>query len=179
MRLDTLDKLNELMKKYGVKGRASGPFGKIIQKILALCFYELGFSNIVERGVQGADIDFTKKPDEKFTVEVKTTEKNSICLSMDNIEALKERSNDGYKPIIGILQLSILSDWIFLEIPLKDIPIGTTLIENLRIYRMKVLEEKINSIFDEVVNNNFYNILDGGEQYLKRQLRQSGILSEE
>lgn len=178
MRLETLKRLDELKRKFGVKNKATGPFGKIVQKILALCFYEVGFSNIVERSVQGADIDFTKNGNEKYTVEVKTTEKSFIYLSKDNIEAINERVNDGYIPIIAVLQLSLLSNWIFVKIPANSIPVGTILIESLRVYRFKVLEEQIGDIFDDIVSRHFNNILNGGEHYLKRSLRQLGILSE-
>jgi len=46
-----------LQKKFGVKGTPSGHFGKIVQKILAISFHEMGFTNIVKRGMQGVDID--------------------------------------------------------------------------------------------------------------------------
>jgi hypothetical protein len=179
MRYQTLEMLNELKGKFGVKNKATGPFGKIVQKILALCFYEVGYSNIVERGVQGADIDFTKNSNEKYTVEVKTTEKSSICLSVDNVEAIRERVNDGYIPIIAVLQLSLLSNWAFMKIPVDSIPFGTILNDSLRVYKFKILEEQIGNIFDDVISKHFNNILIGGEQYLKKQLRQSGISSED
>lgn len=59
MKMETLNFLNKLQKKFGVKGRPSGPFGKIVQKLLALSFHEIGFTDIVERAVQGVDIDVT------------------------------------------------------------------------------------------------------------------------
>jgi Holliday junction resolvase len=179
MRYQTLEMLNELKRKFGVKNKATGPFGKIVQKILALCFYEVGFSNIVERGVQGADIDFTKNGNEKYTVEVKTTEKSSIFLSADNIEAIRERVNDGYMPVIAVLQLCLLSNWVFMKMPVDSIPVGTTLTDSLRVYKFKILEELIGDVFDDVVSKHFNTTLIGGEKYLKKVLRQSGISSED
>ena len=179
MRAETFKKINELKKEYGVKGKATGPFGKIIQKILALCFYEIGYTNIVERGVQGADIDVTKKDNGKYTIEVKTTESTSIHLTKDNKEAIKDRVKDGYEPVIAILQLSLLDNWRFMRIPINEIPIGKILIDRLRTYKFRLLEDQINLVFDRVMKKHFSEILKGGEKYLKNQLRQSGILLKE
>lgn len=179
MKMETLKLLQELQKKFGVRGSPSGPFGKIVQKLLALSFYEVGFTNIVERGVQGVDIDITGTSNQKFAFEVKTTEKLSISLSSDNVDALRDRSKDGYSPVIAVLRLFPLEDWIFAKIPIDEIPTGEALIESLMQYRMKDLENQLTSIFDKVVRKHFDGTLKKGEQYLKEQLKQVGILAKE
>ena len=177
MKMETLNLLKKLQKKFGVKGRPSGPFGKIVQKLLALSFHEIGFTYIVERAVQGVDIDVTGALNQKFALEVKTTEKLSLFFSSDNVDALRDRTKDGYLPIIAVLRLSPLEDWILAKISLEEIPVGEVLIEKLRRYRMKDLESQISSVFDIVVGRHFNGTLKKGEQYLNEKLKQVGILS--
>ena len=111
MKIETLGLLQRLQKKFGVKGTPSGPFGKIVQKLLALNFHEIGATNIVERGVQGVDIDITLESNQKYALEVKTTEQLSFSLTEDNVQALRERTRDGYQPIIAVLRLKPFETW--------------------------------------------------------------------
>ena len=179
MKVETLELLQKLQKKFGIKGTPSGPFGKIVQKLLALSFHEMGFTNIVERGVQGVDIDITSESNQKFALEVKTTEKLSIPLTPDNVQALRDRTHDGYQPVIAVLRLAPLENWILAEIPMDEVPTGETLIESLRLHRMKDLESQLCPKFDIVVRKHFKGVLNRGEQYLKEQLRKVGIMAQD
>jgi len=179
MKVETLELLQKLQKKFGIKGTPSGPFGKIVQKLLALSFHEMGFTNIVERGVQGVDIDITSESNQKFALEVKTTEKLSIPLTPDNVQALRDRTHDGYQPVIAVLRLAPLENWILAKIPMDEIPTGETLIESLRLHRMKDLESQLCPKFDIVVRKHFKGVLNRGEQYLKEQLRKVGIMAQD
>lgn len=179
MKVETLGLLQRLQKKFGVRGTPSGPFGKIVQKLLALSFYEIGGANIIERGVQGVDIDITLESNQKYALEVKTTEQLSFSLSSDNVQALLERTHDGYQPIIAVLRLAPLENWVFAKMSINEIPTGEILIERLRQYRMKDLENKLCPKFDIVTQKHFKGVLAGGEQYLKEQLRKVGIVTKE
>jgi len=179
MKIETLDLLRKLQKKYGIKGTASGPFGKIVQKLLALSFHEMGFSNIVERGVQGVDIDITSESDKKYAVEVKTTEKFSIPLSSDNVQALRDRTCDGYHPMIAALRLAPLEKWRLAEVPMDEIKAGRIMIDSLRPYRMKDLESGLSEEFDNVVRKHFNGVIKRGEKYLKQELRKVGVKAED
>jgi len=179
MKVETLELLQKLQKKFGIKGTPSGPFGKIVQKLLALSFHEMGFNDIVERGVQGVDIDITSESNQKFAVEVKTTEKLSIPLSPDNVQALRDRIHDGYQPLIAVLRLAPLENWILAKIPMDEIPTGEILIESLRRYRMKDLENQLCPKFDIVVRKHFKGVLNRSEQYLKEHLRKVGIMAQD
>ena len=179
MKVETLGLLQKLQKKYGIKGTPSGPFGKIVQKLLALSFHEMGFTNIVERGVQGVDIDITSESNQKFAVEVKTTEKLSITISPDNVQALRDRTHDGYQPVIAVLRLVPLENWILAKAPIGEIPTGKILIDSLRPNRMKDLESKLCPKFDIVVRKHFNGVLNRGEQYLKKHLREVGIMAQD
>ena len=179
MKVETLELLQKLQKKFGIKDTPSGPFGKIVQKLLALTFHEMGFINIVERGVQGVDIDITSESNQKFAFEVKTTKKLSILLTPDNVRALRDRTHDGYQPVIAVLRLAPLENWILAKMPLDRIPVGDVLIENLRPYRIKDLERQLCPYFDIVTQKHFKGILAGGEQYLKEQLGKVGIMAKD
>jgi len=178
MKIVTLDLLRKLQRKFGIKGTASGPFGKIVQKLLALSFHDMGFINIVERGVQGVDIDITSKSNKKYAVEVKTTEKFSIPLSNDNVQALRDRTCDGYQPIIAALRIAPLERWILAQVPIDEIQTGNILIDSLRPYRMRALEGQLSPKFDDVVREHFKDLMKGGEQYLKQELRKVGVKAE-
>lgn len=179
LRTETLKLLQRLQKKFGVRGTPSGTFGKIVQKLLAISFHEIGAFNIVERGVQGVDIDITLESNQKYALEVKTTEKLSIPLTPDNIQALLDRTHDGYQPVIAVLRLNVLENWIFAKVPINEIPKGTVLIDKLRRYRMKDLERQLEPRFDIVVQKHFKGVWDKGEQYLKENLRKVGIKSQD
>lgn len=179
MKVETLELLQKLQKKFGIKDTPSGPFGKIVQKLLALTLHEMGYVNIVERGVQGVDIDITSESNQKFAFEVKTTVKLSIPLTPDNVQALRDRTYDGYQPVIAVLRLAPLENWILAKIPMDEIPTGEILIESLRRYRMKDLESKLSPKFDIVIQKYFKGAWDRGEQYLKEQLRKVGIITQD
>ena len=73
MNTSTFQRLQQIRHKFG-----PGIFGKIAQKLLALTFYEAGFCHVVERGVQGVDIDAATEDAIRYTLEVKTTEGESV-----------------------------------------------------------------------------------------------------
>lgn len=170
MKWDTFNRLEKIRNKFG-----SQQFGKIAQKLLALSFYEMGYTHIVERGVQGVDIDIKGEEGKKYAIEVKTTNKSSINLSSDNIQALLDRSKDSYSPIIAVLRLLIFGKWIIARTPLSEISTGNILIDRLRAYRMISLERNLEPVFDNVVETHFEKILRKGERYLKKQLNKIGI----
>ena len=62
---------------------------------------------------------------------------------------------------------------------MNEVPTGDTLIESLRLHRMKDLESQLCSKFDIVVRKHFKGALNRGEQYLKEQLRKVGIMAQD
>lgn len=179
MKVETLELLQKLQKKYGIGGTPSGPFGKIAQKLMALSLHEMGFRDIVERGVQGVDVDATSESGEKLACEVKTTEKLTVPLTSDNARALRERVRDGYQPVIAVLRLAPLENWVLAKVPANEIPTGELLIEGLRRHRMTDMEDRLAPKFDLVVQKHFKGVWGGGEQYLKKRLREAGVAARE
>lgn len=173
MNLQTLILLRRLHEEFG-----AGPFGKIAQKLLALSLVDLEFTHVVERGVQGVDIDASGNMG-KFALEVKTTEGSSVSLSSENIDALRGRVRDGYTPLIAALRLAPLERWICARVPLNELYPGEVSIYRLRAYRTHEIERPLAGAFQQVVREHFRGTLRGGQGYLNRQLKKMGIDVEE
>ncbi len=165
MKTATFHQLRELRQKYG-----PGIFGKITQKLLAMAFFNAGFHQFTERGVQGADIDVASPAGEKYALEVKTTDGEAVPISKENIDALAGRSGDGYIPMIAALRIQVFEDWILADIPLSQLRPGVITLSRLRGYRVGRLEQRIRPAFEEVVNEHAAAVLSGGERYLIRLL---------
>jgi len=169
MDVATLEKLRTLHGRFG-----SGPFGKIAQKLLALAFQRVGFGHVVERGVQGVDIDAASSG-ERYAFEVKTTESTTVTVDASNLQALRDRRKDGYVPAIAILRLAVFEDWLVSCLLLEELRPGQFCIDRFRAYRMRAIEEKITPAFEKAVGEHFEGTLRGGQQYLNERLRASGI----
>lgn len=163
----TFQRLRQIRDKFG-----PGIFGKITQKLLALAFYEAGFDHVVEREVQGVDIDVAAGEDKRYALEVKTTGGESVSISRENIDALKDRAKDGYKPLIAAFRMQMFEDWMFAGIPLRRLEPGFVPFTKLRSYRNRELENLICPTFEQVVNQHFSNVLIKGEHYLNEILAQ-------
>jgi Holliday junction resolvase len=163
----TFQRLLKIRDKFG-----PGIFGKITQKLLALAFYEAHFDHVVEREVQGVDIDVSAGDDKRFALEVKTTGGESVPISRENIDALKDRAKDGYKPLIAALRMQMFEDWMFAGFPLRRLEPGFIQFTKLRSYRNRELENLICPAFEQVVNQHFGSVLTKGEYYLNELLAQ-------
>lgn len=167
MDVGTFERLRQIRDKFG-----PGVFGKLTQKLLALAFYEAGFDHVVEREVQGVDIDAAGGDVGEYALEVKTAEGESVPISRENIDALKDRAKDGYMPLVAALRIQMFEDWIFAGIPLSRLKSGSIPFSQLRSYRMMELEKLIRPAFEQVVNEHFLDILTRGEHYLNKVIDQ-------
>jgi hypothetical protein len=167
VRTPTYIRLRRLHERHGAR-----EFGKISQKLLAMAYRLAGFGHVVERGVQGVDVD-AGNGQEKYSTEVKTTEKGSVPFHQKDAHGLASRVMDGYLPLLGILRLAALSGWHFVRT--EALRPGLLLIESLRPYRHKDLERHLETFFDEVVQSHFEGTLAGSQAYLDMILRQAGV----
>ena len=166
MKTETYDKLKKLYDKYNAQ-----EFGKICQKLLALSFCNAGYGHIVERGVQGVDVDAVKENGERYAIEVKTSKYDTINFQKKDVEGLQKRKVDGYKPVLAVLRLNRFSNLIFVKA--DNLDAGIKHIDNL-FYHINELEETISPIFDEIVRTHYYNTLKNGQKYLDDQLKKVG-----
>jgi Holliday junction resolvase len=169
MRLRTYEKLRALHRDFGC-----GVFGKIAQKLLALSFRVTGATHVVERGVQGVDIDVVLDR-ARYAFEVKTTEGTEFQLDDGNLSALRDRAADGYSAGIAILHLAPGEDWQVAALPLKELRPGACSIDRFRNYRLAQIETSICSAFEEVVDEEFEYTRKDGQRHLDGKLRSHGI----
>jgi Holliday junction resolvase len=168
MKTETYDLLKSLHDKYGPQ-----EFGKLCQKFLAISFQIGGYIHIVERGIQGVDMDAAEENGEKYAVEVKTTVTKSINFEQKDVDGLHERKKDGYQPILAVLRLDRFSDWIFAKA--NTIKPGSLYIDSLRVHRLRDLERYICPLFDKAVKEHFDGTVREAQRYLDNVLRQKGI----
>jgi hypothetical protein len=148
-------------------------FGKICQKFVAIAFRAAGYAHVVERGVQGVDVDAANGSGEKFALELKTTVKDVVEFKRKDADGLASRSQDGYLPLLGVLRLAPLSDWWLAEaVRLRP---GRLRVEGLRPYRRRGLEGAIKPFLDDVIEKYFQDTLTGSQAYLDRVLRELGV----
>lgn len=168
MKTDIYENLFKLHKKYGPQ-----EFGKLCQKFLAIGFRMAGYNHIVERGVQGVDVDVAGESGQKYTIEVKTTTTRHINFGEKDVDGLLNRKKDGYLPVLAVLRLDRFSTWIFAKA--DTIKSGSLFISTLRPYRLGELEDSICPFFDEAVNQHFRGAMLEAQKYLDNVLRQKGI----
>lgn len=167
MKVETYEKLSRLHRRYGAQ-----EFGKICQKLLAVAFCSAGYGHVVERGVQGVDVDAARDGGDKSALEVKTTEKDCVVFGKKDKQGLSSRAKDGYRQILAVLQIDPLSEWYFVDA--TRIRVGTLTVESLRPYRQKDLETTIWPLFEGSVKEHFSGAMTGGQQYLDSVLSSRG-----
>jgi len=147
--------------------------GRICQKLLALALRSAGYDHVVEREVQGVDVDAARLGGPRYAIEVKTTKKAVIVLGEKDFVSLKQRRADGYELVIAILRLSPISDW--LAVDATRLSRGSYQIERLTAYSLKELQGEIRASFGEVVARFAPHVLEEGPSYLDAELRRLRI----
>jgi hypothetical protein len=167
VRTPTYRRLKMLHHRHGAR-----EFGKICQKLLAVTYRLAGFTHVIERGVQGVDVD-AGDGRERYATEVKTTQKASVPFQQKDADGLCGRAMDGYVPLLAVLRLGALSDWYLARA--ESLRPGILLIDVLRPYRLRELERRLQPCFDEAVENHFAGALTGSQAYLDGILQQAGV----
>src|SRR5262245_30961700 len=166
---ETYRLLKALHRQHGAR-----EFGKISQKLLAIAYRSAGFSHVIERGVQGVDVDAAGDFGEKYATEVKTTEKNFIVFRHKDKAGLAARRRDGYQPLLAIFGLRPLSGWQFVyaeNLRVGSLLIGSVPLEN----RHHLLEDRIDPHFKDAVSMHFEGTLKGSQFFLEGILQQIGV----
>ena len=172
-RATVFEYLSSLGARHGPRER-----GKLCQKLLAIAFRMAGCTDITERGVQGVDVDACQENGEKYTIEVKTTETDSVPIGEKDVLGLRQRARqDGYLPILGVLRVTLFSEWYLAKA--STLKSGRVLIDSLRPHRIRELELRIQPEFDQAICEHFEGALEHSQLYLDSVLRQHGILVEE
>ncbi len=160
-------KLLAVLDKYGPRR-----FGKIAQKMLALTFRELGHGRIIEREVQGVDVDVAGR----WTIEVKTTTRDAIDLQEKDLRGLRARAQDGYEPLLAVLRMTPLSDWVLARA--DSLRARTYRVDDLRAYSIGELEAAFQQKFPSVVEQSADAVLQTGWRVLNDLLQSKGVAVE-
>jgi len=147
-------------------------FGKLAQKLFAISYHLAGFSRVVEREVQGVDVDAANGSQERYATEVRTTVSLWVPFHQKDADGLASRCEDGYQPRLAVLQLRPLSEWYLVYV--ERLRLGRLPIESLRPYRDRKLEKRLQPCFDQAVEAHFDGTLADGQAYLDRILRELG-----
>jgi Holliday junction resolvase len=154
----------------------SSDFGKICQSLLGLTLRENGFNHVVNRLVEGVDIDASGDLGQ-FAIEVKTTENREVLIGEKDVKGWKERSRDHYAPVLAALRISLLSEWTLCDA--TDLPKGTHRIQRLRLHEVVPLTKIVTSGFDAIVQKQVPTLLSLTQRspldYLKTLLRKAGV----
>ena len=167
MKSATYDLLKRLHDRYRPRR-----FGVLTQKLLAISYRFAGFRHVIERGVQGVDVDAANGFEERYATEVRTTVTDSVPFHQKDADGLASRGQDGYQSRLAVLQLRPLSEWYVVYA--ERLKVGNQLIESLRPYRDRELEQRLRPHFDQAVEDHFDDALAEGPSYLDRILRELG-----
>jgi hypothetical protein len=167
VRRATYERLYLLYDRHGPR-----EFGKLCQKLLAITYRRAGFIHVVERGVQGVDVD-AAGGQAKYATEVKTTINGAIVYQAKDVAGLAARRADGYLPLLGVLRLSPLSDWLLADA--EHLEPGRLALDKLRPYRRHDLENDLRPLFAAVVDEHAGSALAGAQVYLDGVLSQLSL----
>jgi Holliday junction resolvase len=142
-----------------IEGRWPCDFPKIIEKLLAISFDPVrGGFGVVNRSVQGVDIEMIREGN-KFALEVKTTTGCTILVDTKDVEGLRQKEkNDGYAPLIGVLKVGLLQDWVIARA--GHIKVGDYTPQRLALDSVPELESIANVQFAKAVIELGENIFD-------------------
>lgn len=155
--------------------RESGKeYGKLVQKLLAISLLEAGVQGLVERSIQGIDLEF-EAAGRSFGLEVKTSISHAIRLSAKDIAGLNRLVEQGVAVRVAVLLQGPLEDWIMATYHSGEFSAGRDLSSfKLRPYRDKALEERIAEPFDAVVQAHTKTAVTQGQGGLDRILETYG-----
>jgi Holliday junction resolvase len=154
----------------------SSDFGKICQSLLAISLRQNGFDHVVNRLVEGVDIDASGNPGQ-FAIEVKTTEGNEVLIADKDVKGWRERRRDHYAPVLAALKISPLSEWTLCDA--THLPKGSHRIQRLRLHELQELTAIVTSGFDAAVEKHVLDLLSFAHEsplsHLKILLRNADI----
>ena len=89
--IETMEAAAFLLLKQLQQSSIGSDFGKICQSLLALALRENGFDHVVNRLVEGVDIDAAGDLGQ-FAIEVKTTESREVLIGDKDLKGWKNRN---------------------------------------------------------------------------------------
>ena len=107
--------------------------GKIIQRLLEIAFHHAGYRLVDERLVEGTDFDVVSRarPAERYSFEVRTTNRFTVPVKSEDLRLLDERAADGFATGLAALRIGAGGRWVLIErrwlaLPSIRVTVGTT-----------------------------------------------------
>lgn len=145
-------------------------YGKLVQKLLALALLEAGATALIERSIQGIDLEF-ELAGQPYGLEVKTSTSQAVRLSAKDVSGLDRLVEQGMEVRLAVLLSGPLEDWIMASYYPKEFTSGKDYTSfRLRPYRDPKLEERIAAPFAEVVERHLQTAMTQGQGGLDRVL---------
>ena len=154
----TFDYLKAIGQHLNKKSKKDNGFGKTCQILLAIAFCRLGYQ-VKNHCSEGVDIDIWHPSNSSsYSIEVKTTSKNTVQLGHKDVEDWEKKSREGYETAFAVLRIELLSDWIIAQA--KGIPTGNIPLGRLQSRAIPQLQEEVKAKFPEVLADYASNILN-------------------
>jgi len=144
MRLEVHRRLHHICDETGKE------YGKLVQKLLAIAFLNAGAQHVIERSIQGIDLEVTFNG-VRLAFEVKTTEDGSARLVKKDLEGLLARSQEGAETYLAVLGTRLLDGWYFARFYPGEFTDQKYSLTHIRPYRNTTLEQAISEPFATAV----------------------------
>jgi len=171
---ETCDLIIALHTKYTAK-----LFGKIAQCLMAITLHELGWKNIRNHISEDADLDAMTATNEKYTLEVKTSEYPYVHVGKKDIECIKQREVDRYKGFFLVLRVGRQAEWFATPYKAGNIQVGNISFAHFRVARDPALSDSLNSKFPKILEDHYECINKQGLPGLRMIMDNMGIESGE
>jgi hypothetical protein len=127
-------------------------YGKLVQKLLAIAFCKAGAIRLIERSIQGIDLEITLPDERQIAVEVKTAQDQTVKFGKKDLDGLASQIEAGLEPYFAVLGSDLLDEWILARYHVGEIrPNQQYRLTQLRAYRDTELENQIREHFEEAV----------------------------
>lgn len=145
-------------------------YGKLVQKLLALALLEAGAKSLIERSIQGIDLEF-ELAGRAYGLEVKTSTGHAVRLSAKDISGLNRLAEQAMEVRVAVLLHGPLEDWIMATYHPTEFQSGRDYSSfQLRPYRDRGLEDRIGQPFAAVVETHVQTAVAQGQGGLDRVL---------
>jgi len=153
-----------------LRAKTDKEFGKLVQKLLAIAFLETDAESLVERSIQGIDLEVTIAGT-RYAFEVKTCEEDSLTLGKKDLAGLERELESGAEAYIAVLGGGLLDEWLMVHYTAGEIPPSKKLSTfELRPYRNRDLERRVASAFEEAVEKHAATAIYDRQKGLDRVL---------
>jgi Holliday junction resolvase len=172
MNTDIYYKLIEIHKKWGDK-----IVGQLCQDLLAISIVEMGCNpaSIEVHNIEGVDIVIDDTNFGKYAIEVKTTSGETINFGEKDYKGLTKYSENDYETILAVLKIDLQKEWILADASRRTQKYNLKVNALYTADKYKELAKKINENFEKLVKENYKEILESGEKYLREKLKDKKI----